>query len=75
MNVGPHCNRDIKIADAIFLWKPLVVNSVYLFKKYDGCVKKCCGVRSYLYFDRELNWCVRVKQSIMDRFMKRKFQI
>lgn len=48
--------------------------SVYLFKKCDGCFKQWRGVRSYLYFDRELNQCAHVKPSIMHRFPERKLQ-
>jgi hypothetical protein len=67
--------RIFKLQLLFFLWKALVVNSIYLLKKYDGFVKKWHGVRSDLYFDGELNQYVRVMQSIMHRFMKRKFQI
>jgi len=37
--------RIFKLQLLFFMWKAIVVNSVYLFKKYDGCVKKWRGVR------------------------------
>lgn len=75
-NVGPCCNKDIQMTAAIFLVEgpSRKLYSIYLFKKYDVCFKLWRDFRSYLYFDQELNQCVRVKPSIMHRFPERKLK-